>query len=83
MHEHFYNVAYTVYEKGIPKSQRSCLIRSPRVPNLDAAKAHIRTYFLKDPSAVITISNVTSISHEIYKMLGGDPNAPMLNLDNW
>lgn len=83
MHEHFYNVAYTVYENGIPKSQRSCLIRSPRVPNLDAAKAHIRTHFLKDPSAVITISNVTSISHEIYKQLGGDPNAPMLNLDNW
>ena len=83
MHEHFYSVAYTVYENGVPKNQRSCLLRSPRVPNLDAAKAHIRTHFLKDPTAVIAINHVTSISHEIYLKLGGDPNAPLLKVDNY
>lgn len=83
MHEHFYNVGYIVFENGIPKSQSTCLIRSPKVPTLDAAKAHIRNHFLKDPSAVISISHVTSISHEVYKKLGGDPNAPMLNVNNW
>jgi hypothetical protein len=83
MHEHFYNVAYKVYENGEVKANRSCLLRSPKVPTLDAAKAHIRNHFLKDPAAVITISQVMSISKEVYLKLGGDANAPLLNVEVW
>jgi hypothetical protein len=83
MQEHFYNVAYKVYENGIVKSHDSCLLRSSKVPTLDAAKDHIRLHFLKNPTAVITISHVTSLSQEVYKKLGGDPNAPLLKVDNW
>jgi len=82
MREHFYNVAYKIYENGVVKSHRSCLIISPKVPSLDSAKGHIRTYFLNDPTAVITISHVTSISKEVYLKLGGNPNAPLLK-DTW
>jgi hypothetical protein len=39
--------------------------------------------FLKNPTAVITISHVTSLSQEVYKKLGGDPNAPLLKVENW
>ena len=53
------------------------------MPTLDAAKAHIRTHFLNDPTAVITISHVTSISQEVYQQLGGNPNAPLLKLEGW
>ena len=83
MQEHFYNVAYKIYENGIVKSNRSCLLITSKVPTLDSAKAHIRTYFLNDPTAVITISHVTSISKEVYLMLGGNPNAPLVKIDNW
>ena len=83
MHEHFYNVGYKVFENGIVKSHQSCLIRSPKVPTLDAAKAHIRTHFLNNSTAIITISHVASISKEVYIQLGGNPNAPMLKLENW
>jgi hypothetical protein len=83
MQEHFYNVAYIIYENGKVKDQGSCLLRTSKVPTLDAAKAHIRTHFLKDPTAVITISHVASISHEVYLKLGGNPNAPLLKVEDW
>ena len=50
---------------------------------MDAANAHIRTHFLKDPAAVINITHVVSISEEVYRKLGGDPKAPMLKIENW
>ncbi|MDQ3842665.1 MAG: hypothetical protein M3342_01425, partial [Bacteroidota bacterium] len=78
MQEHFYSVAYRVYEKGEIKHHRSCLIRTSRVPTLDAARDHIRTHFLKDPTAVIAFTQVESISKEVYLKLGGDPDAPLL-----
>ena len=80
--EHFYNVAFLVYENGQVKSHGSCLLRTSRVPTLDAARNHIRTHFLNDPTAVITISHVASISKEVYIKLGGNPNAPMLTVDS-
>jgi hypothetical protein len=80
MQEHFYNVAYKVYENGIVKSHDSCLLRSSKVPTLDAAKAHIRSHFLKNPTAVITISHVTSLSQEVYKKLGATPTLHCLTL---
>ena len=83
MQEHFYNVAYIVYENGKAKSNGSCLLRSPRVPTLDSARAHIRTHFLNDPTAIVTISHVSSISKEVYLKLGGHPDAPLLNVENW
>lgn len=83
MQEHFYNVAYKIHENGIVKSHGSCLLITSRVPTLDAAKAHIRTHFLNDPTAVITISHVSSISKEVYILLGGNPNAPLLKVENW
>lgn len=83
MQEHFYNVAYIVYENGQEKSHGSCLLRSSKVPTLDSAKAHIRTQYLKDQAAIINISHVSSISKEVYLLLGGDPNAPMLKVENW
>lgn len=82
MHEHFYNVAYSVHQSGQVKSHGSCLLRTSKVPSLDAAKNHIRTYFLKDASALVTISQVTSLSKEVYIKLGGDPNAPLLK-ETW
>lgn len=83
MQEHFYSVTYIVFENGKAKSQGSCLIKTSKVPTLDSAKAHIRTHFLKDSTAVITISHVTSISGEVYLQLGGDPNAPLLKVEDW
>jgi hypothetical protein len=83
MQEHFYNVAYKIYENGVVKKHGSCLLRTTKVPTLDAAKAHIRTHFLKDPTAVLTISHVASISNEVYLKLGGNPNAPLLIAENW
>ena len=82
MHEHFYNVAYVVNENGLLRNY-SCLLRSAKVPPLDAARAHIRAYFLKNPAAIITIKEVTSVSKEVYIRLGGDPNAPLVNVENW
>ena len=82
MQEHFYNVAYKIYENGVVKSHRSGLIRTSKVPSLDSAKAHIREHFLNDPTAVITISHVSSISKEVFLKLGGNLNAPLLK-DNW
>ena len=82
MQEHFYSVAYLVYENGKVKSHGSCLLITSKVPTLDSAKAYIRTHFLKDPAAVISISQVASISKEVYIKLGGDPNAPLLK-ENW
>ena len=81
MQELFYNVAYTVHENGASKINRSCLLRSARLPTLDAARDHIRHYFLKDSTALITLSQVTSISKEVYLRLGGDPNAPLVKVD--
>lgn len=81
MQEHFYNVAYRVHENGEVKRHRSCLIRTSRVPTFDAARDYIRTHFLKDPAAVISFTQVESISKEVYLQLGGDPNAPMLKVD--
>ena len=83
MTEHFYNVGYIIYENGKEKSHGSCLLRTSKVPTLDAAKAHIRMHFLNDPTAIITISHVSSISHEVYLKLGGDPNAPLLKVEDW
>lgn len=83
MQEHFYNVAYTMYENGKVKGNGSCLLRTSKVPTLDSAKAHIRNYFLNDPTAIITISQVMSISKEVYLRLGGDPNAPLLKVEDW
>ncbi len=83
MQEHFYNVGYVVYENGKVKNQGSCLLRTSKVPTLDAARGHIRTHFLKDATAVITISHVASISIEVYIKLGGNPNAPLLKVENW
>ena len=83
MQEHFYNVAYKVYQNGEVKGNGSCLIRSSRVPTLDAAREHIRKFYLNDPSAVITFSQVASISKEVYIKLGGDPEAPLLKVENW
>ncbi len=83
MYEHFYNVAYKVYQSGEIQRNGSCLLRSSRVPTLDAAKAYIRQYFLKDAAAVINITQVMSLSKEVYLKLGGDPNAPLLKVDNY
>lgn len=83
MHEHFYNVAYLVHESGKVKKTGSCLLRTSKVPPLDAAKAHIRKHYLNDPAAVITFSEVSSISKEVYLKLGGDPDAPLLKVENW
>ena len=82
MQEHFYNIGYQVYQNGIVAKTGSGLIRASKVPSLDSVKTHIRTYFLKDSAALVTISQVTSISKEIYQMLGGDPEAPLLK-DSW
>ena len=82
MQEHFYNIGYQVYQNGVVSRSGSGLIRASKVPSLDSVKNHIRTYFIKDSTAVLTISQVTSISKEIYLMLGGDPEAPLLK-DNW
>jgi hypothetical protein len=83
MHEHFYNVAYIVNENGLQRSDGSCLLRTSKVPGLDAVRNHIRKNFLKDASAVITITQVESISKEVYQMLGGDPEAPLLKGEVW
>ncbi|HZF62980.1 MAG TPA: hypothetical protein VEZ55_00765 [Chitinophagaceae bacterium] len=82
MHEHFYHVAYVVYETGEVKSNRSCLLRSSKVPTLEAAKNHIRTHFLNDSTALITISQVSSISKEVYLQLGGKADAPLIKGDS-
>lgn len=82
MQEHFYNVAYKIYENGEVKSHGSCLIRTSKVPTYDAAKAHIRRHFLKNAPAIIQFSQVESISKEVYIRLGGDPNAPLLK-EEW
>ena len=81
MQEHFYNVAYRVYEKGEVKHHLSCMIRSSRVPTLDAARDHVRKHYLKDPAAIIVFTQVESISKEAYLKLGGDPDAPLLQMD--
>lgn len=83
MQEHFYNVAYTVYEIGAVKGNGSCLLRTSKVPTLDSVRNYIRTHFLNDPKAVITISQVESLSKEVYIKLGGNPNAPLLKGENW
>lgn len=83
MQENFYNVAFSVYESGVVKRNGSCLIRSSKVPTLDAARAHIRKYYLNDSAAVINFSQVASISKEVYLKLGGDPNAPLLKTEDW
>ena len=82
MHEHFYNVAYLVYENGQVKRTGSCLIRTPKVPTLDSVKNHIRNFFLNDSKAIISINEVSSISKEVYLKLGGDPDAPLLK-ETW
>lgn len=82
MHEHFYNVGYIVYQHGRPDKSGSCLLRTSKVPTLDSVKNHIRTHFLKDATAVITISQVASLSKEVYIKLGGNPEAPLLK-ENW
>ena len=82
MQEHFYNIGYLVYQNGAVSRSGSGLIRASKVPSLDSVKNHIRNHFIKDSTAVLTISQVTSISKEIYLMLGGDPEAPLLK-DNW
>ena len=83
MQEHFYSVAYLVYENGEIKGSGSCLLRSSKMPTLDSAKNHIRKFFLNDPAALVTISQVASISKEVYLQLGGDPDAPLLKVENW
>ena len=82
MHEHFYNIGYVVYQNGVVSKTGSGLIRTSKVPSLDSVKNHIRNNFLNDPAAVLSISQVTSISKEIYLMLGGDPKAPLLK-EEW
>ena len=82
MHEHFYNIGYVVYQNGVVSKTGSGLIRTSKVPSLDSVKNHIRNNFLNDPAAVLNISQVTSISKEIYLMLGGDPKAPLLK-EEW
>ena len=81
MQEHFYNVAYRVYENGEVKHHRGCMIRASRVPTLDAARDHIRKHYLKDPVALISFTQVACISKEVYLKLGGDPDAPLLKMD--
>ena len=83
MHEHFYSVAYTVNENGIQREDGSCLLRTSKVPGLDSVRNHIRKNFLKDSSAIITITQVESISNEVYRKLGGDPEAPLLKGEVW
>jgi hypothetical protein len=82
MHEHFYNVGYIVYESGKVRTTGNALLRTSKVPTLDSVRNHIRKYFLNDAPSVITISEVVSLSGEVYKKLGGDPNAPLLK-ENW
>ena len=82
MHEHFYNIGYVVFQNGVVSKNGSGLIRASKVPSLDSVKNHIRNNFLKDPAAVLSISQVTSISKEIYLMLGGDPKAQLLK-EEW
>ncbi len=82
MHEHFYNIGYSVYQNGVVFKSGSGLIRTSKVPTLDSVKNYIRTYFLNDATAVLSISQVTSISKEVYLMLGGKPDAPILK-ESW
>ena len=81
MQEHFYNVGYSVFQNGIISKTGSGLIRASKVPSLDSVKNYIRTNFLNDATAVLTISQVTSISKEVFLMLGGNPEAPILKED--
>lgn len=82
MHEHFYNIGYSVYQNGVVQRSGSGLIRTSKVPSLDSVKNHIRIHFLNDPTALVSISQVTSIGKEVYLMLGGDPEAPLLK-ESW
>ncbi len=83
MQEHFYNVTYKVYEKGDVKKSGSCLLRTSKVPTLDSVRNYIRNHFLNDPKAVISFSEVESLSKEVYLQLGGDPDAPLLKVESW
>jgi hypothetical protein len=78
MHEHFYNFSYLVFQNGVVHKSGSGLLRSSKVPTLDSVKNYIRIYYLNDPNAVLTISQVQSISKEVYIQLGGNPDAPLL-----
>jgi hypothetical protein len=82
MHEHFYNIGYSVYQNGVVSKSGSGLIRASKVPSLDSVKNHIRKHFLNDATALLSISQVTSISKEVYLMLGGNPDAPLLK-ESW
>ena len=82
MQEHFYNIGYSVYQNGVVSKTGSGLIRASKVPSQDSVKNHIRNHFLNDPTAVLNISQVNSISKEVYLMLGGDPESPLLK-ESW
>jgi hypothetical protein len=83
MHEHFYSVSYSVHGIGEAKSTGGCLLRASRVPTLDSVRNHIRKHFLANPKAVISITEVESLSKEVYIQLGGDEKAPLLQADAW